>query len=473
MNRFCWTLIFLCFFYISLSQENYNLKININDSQSVILDSFSTLDSSSLRINQDTILNVSCVKNNLFYIEHNSKKYYLFLTKDTKLDVIVNLNDVVFQGEHTSFIYFLNDYFNFHQVSFKPILDSFSLYQTIDEFEILLYDFINNELFYFFQNHIRFQDLTDQSKAYFQTLIKYEYLNSLSTFLFEKSILDSKGFISSLNDVNIDLLEFATFEKSFNDTSYHDMAIFQNYIFNTLFLTLASKYNKKLQDFDDFQMFSIHFFNYMINHIPSHFFTYCVQKYVEKFAVFLQKNTINHLLLLMKEQKFDKNDIININNILDSNYIPNQETIVVDDVGIQNDFYIEDVDGKQVSLNMFKGKVLYIDIWASWCGPCRKQFPYSKDLKSRFSKKQLKKLKFIYISIDNDYSKWRESMLKLNLKGNHFISPASQSNSAGTYFGVSSIPRYIIIDKTGEIIENNAKRPSDNGIFFDLVKLLN
>ena len=472
MNRFCWIFVFLCICCFGFSQENYNLKLNNHHSQLVLLYNFSISDSSVIRLNQDTILNIPCHKNNLFYLEHNSKKYYLFLTEDTKLDVTVNLDDVGFNGVGSSFIQFLNDYFNFYQFSFKSKLDSFSQHKTIDEFEILLYDFINNELFDFYQSHISFQDLSDQSKSYFQTLIKYEYLNALSTFLFENHTSESEEFISSLHDINIDLLELDVFENSFRDTSYHNMEIFQNYIFNTLFLTLAATYNQRLQNVDDFQKFSVYFFNYMLNNIPSHFFSYCVQNYVQKFAFLFQKSTKNHLINLMKDEKFEKHTIININNILDSKYNPNQETIVIDDIGIQNDFFIEDVDGKQVSLNMFKGKILYIDIWASWCGPCRKQFPYSKELKNKFSKKQLKKIKFIYISIDNDYAKWRESMQKLNLEGHHFISPASNSHSAGSYFGVSSIPRYIIIDKTGDIIEHNAKRPSDQTVFDDLLKLI-
>ena len=135
-------------------------------------------------------------------------------------------------------------------------------------------------------------------------------------------------------------------------------------------------------------------------------------------------------------------------------------------------FYLEDINGNQASLHDFQGKVLYVDVWASWCGPCRKQFPYAKELKSKFSKRQLKKIKFLYISIDNDYNKWKESISKFDIDGYHFISPANKVNGAGAYFEISSIPRYLIIDKNGEIINNNAKRPSDETLLQDLLDLI-
>jgi len=139
----------------------------------------------------------------------------------------------------------------------------------------------------------------------------------------------------------------------------------------------------------------------------------------------------------------------------------------------KNSFYLEDLNGNISSLDDYFGKVLYIDIWASWCGPCRKQFVYAKELKKKIKKKYLKKMKFIYISIDNDHKKWKNTIQKLEIEGEHFISPANKLDNAGTYFNVSGIPRYIIIDKNGNIIDFNAKRPSSEDIIDYLIDIVN
>ena len=65
-----------------------------------------------------------------------------------------------------------------------------------------------------------------------------------------------------------------------------------------------------------------------------------------------------------------------------------------------------------------------------------------------------------------------KSLGKLNIEGEHFISPANHSNSAANYFQASSIPRYILIDKNGKIVNMHAKRPSDEGLFEELLNLL-
>ena len=66
----------------------------------------------------------------------------------------------------------------------------------------------------------------------------------------------------------------------------------------------------------------------------------------------------------------------------------------------------------------------------------------------------------------------KNSLAKFDIEGYHFISPANNSHGAGSYFQASSIPRYILINQKGEIVEYNAKRPSDETLFDDLIRLI-
>ena len=166
-----------------------------------------------------------------------------------------------------------------------------------------------------------------------------------------------------------------------------------------------------------------------------------------------------------------KNHLIEKNKTVKKN-IQKQDDISLDFINKKNDFYLEDLTGEYASLNDLLGNFLYIDIWASWCGPCKKQFSYSKDLKKKLKKKYLKKIKFVYISIDKDYGAWRNTIQKFDLDGEHFISPPDKLNNAGTYFNVKGIPRYIIIDPYGKILDDNAKRPSDDDIINYLIDLI-
>jgi thiol-disulfide isomerase/thioredoxin len=128
--------------------------------------------------------------------------------------------------------------------------------------------------------------------------------------------------------------------------------------------------------------------------------------------------------------------------------------------------------GEEIKLSDFKGKVIYIDFWATWCGGCRKLFQLSDDIHKKLSKKQLKKIVFIYVSVDNDSIAWNNYIKELNVDGLHLISPANNENNAGSFFKVTGLPRYITINKKGELAQFIAKTPQQDGLLEDLIKLI-
>lgn len=131
------------------------------------------------------------------------------------------------------------------------------------------------------------------------------------------------------------------------------------------------------------------------------------------------------------------------------------------------------LNGKEFKLSDLQGKVVYLDVWASWCGPCRKQFAHAKALKEQLTKKELKNIEFLYISIDNTETVWKTAIDNLGIEGTHGLSEGGWSSEVAAKLGVSSIPRYLIFDKKGNVVDPNAPRPSDPRLLEILRKLAN
>ncbi|MGB0933902.1 MAG: thioredoxin-like domain-containing protein [Lishizhenia sp.] len=114
-----------------------------------------------------------------------------------------------------------------------------------------------------------------------------------------------------------------------------------------------------------------------------------------------------------------------------------------------------DTSGNIRALNDLRGKVVLIDFWASWCGPCRRENPNVVKLYDKYNKDGFE----IYsVSLDNNAEKWKYAIQKDNLKWeNHVSDLKGWKSEAGRAYGVSSIPFTVLIDQEGKIIQTNLR----------------
>ena len=121
------------------------------------------------------------------------------------------------------------------------------------------------------------------------------------------------------------------------------------------------------------------------------------------------------------------------------------------------DFRAVDLSGKEYTLKDFRGKYVYIDMWATWCAPCRREMPYLKALEEQFADAQIV---FLGLSVDKDKAAWEKMVGEGNMTGVQLYLGA-QSSFMDAY-RVEGIPRFILLDKEGVIISNDMSRPSED-----------
>lgn len=129
-------------------------------------------------------------------------------------------------------------------------------------------------------------------------------------------------------------------------------------------------------------------------------------------------------------------------------------------------FTYENYKGSKTSLEDLEGNLVYIDVWATWCPPCKAEIPYLQELERKFHGK---KIKFVSISIDNPNTKnkWKKMIADKQMSGIQLF--ADGDNSLMEAYQISGIPRFLLIDAKGNIINSNAPRPSSGSVLESLI----
>jgi len=123
-------------------------------------------------------------------------------------------------------------------------------------------------------------------------------------------------------------------------------------------------------------------------------------------------------------------------------------------------FNYPNTKGENVSLDDFKGKYVYVDVWATWCGPCKREIPFLKELNNEFKDKNIA---IVSLSIDKmeHKDKWLKMVADENLQGVQIMADKEWNSDFVRAYNIQGIPRFILIDKEGNIADANAPRPSD------------
>lgn len=151
-------------------------------------------------------------------------------------------------------------------------------------------------------------------------------------------------------------------------------------------------------------------------------------------------------------------DTIGVNYLIakyNLNFTTSNHLLLVDEYGVKSNF--EDL------LKKHKGKVIYVDFWASWCAPCRRSMPHAKALREEYKNKNIV---FIYLAKNDKLDAWKRAIIKdkTNHLAENYLIENSIVSKMITDLNISSIPRYLIYDKTGKLVHKNAPGSSSDEI---------
>ncbi len=140
--------------------------------------------------------------------------------------------------------------------------------------------------------------------------------------------------------------------------------------------------------------------------------------------------------------------------MIDDKYV---KYAMIDNGSIAPDFEGVTIDGRVIKLSDFEGKYVYVDVWATWCGPCKHELPYFDQLKQEYSGRNIE---FLSVSIDKSRFAWEEMVRNKNMQGNQLFVHGDWGSDFALFYDVKAVPQFILIDPEGQIIDITARHPS-------------
>ncbi|WP_337040277.1 TlpA family protein disulfide reductase [Emticicia sp. 17c] len=353
------------------------------------------------------------------------------------------------------------------EIRYKQLLSA-----NVDDWEMGLYDERKNQLD-FLKNYPAKEKLSADFQKLVETNIRWNYWHLLLAYPIIRSNLDVKlARVVSLPAVMTEALD----PQKISDESLLNAEAYRNFL--PFFITYFNSQEQKFAKYSDQVKALSDKNNYAQKYLKGKVLDFTITKMVydncgritasaAKYWI-SQVESDNYRNLLLSHCKETLNKKEEIAKVKEEKTQSSKELLNNSEYPV-----LVGLDGKPFNFAKYKGKVIYVDFWASWCGPCRQEFPFSRKLHAALSEKQKKNIVFLYISIDEDPANWKNAVEQLKLdNGDHGHSGGGWNSELTRKYQINSIPRYMIIDKNGTIVQPDAVRPSNPATLELLQKLI-
>lgn len=303
------------------------------------------------------------------------------------------------------------------------------------------------------------------------------YINKKQIVEKNKNNIDNKTYIEANNIINYDklaaLLMMYTQFKLKNDTVLNSLVKIDSTAWN--YLTFRNVINNYIVYINRvYQKNTLTTCTkFLKDQFPSSVRDYAIFFYLDNFKP-ENKNNLDTLNKLVTQfENFTKQRDILV--YLKTNLEKYNETLQEQN---SNVISLESIDNKRFSLEellrLYKGKLVYLDFWASWCSPCLAEMNSSSQLSNLYKIKN-SPVVFLYLSGDTNMALWKNKSKDLQIPSSHnfIILKNLEYQEFSKKYALKSIPRYMLIGKTGKMIDPDASRPSNPNLKLQINKLIN